>query len=297
MLLNQIAHFNDLSPELRKEVEERILSFGASVRYKFDISNKNPDPTKHDGEYIWPNQYTLDPAVFNIVDPYEKRPDKSKSKRIAIVTGVDAEKGVPNKFDKIKIRRPKKGILTLQLDNDEDYAKAFYLELHPKLNGGKFADKTKRQNVVRIDDAKAATEKRTERTEKLKALNVAQGLSDAEVVQFADAMLWDSTDTTKGKGVLRNKIEELAETSPTMFNDLVAGKNIEYQAVVKQALDKQLIAFDPTEYKFTWSANQMPITMLSPVDGKNHVEIMAEWLQIGGERAEEAYKKIKSLIK
>ena len=42
MLLQQTAHYNDLSPQLRKELEEKIASFGKQVRYKFDISNPNP---------------------------------------------------------------------------------------------------------------------------------------------------------------------------------------------------------------------------------------------------------------
>lgn len=294
MLIQQVAHFNDLSPKLRDEIEGKVKSFGKSVRYKFDISNPNPDPTFTNGKVIWPNIYTLDPTVFNINDPYEDRKDKSKSKRIAIIDGVD-EKGLPNRFKKIRVHGRMQGIFTLNvLDNEEDFAMAVFLELHPKLTNGKFSDKTKKQVITRIDEVANATEQRTARTTKVKALNVAQQMSDAERVSFADAMMWDSTQEIS---VLGNLIEELAETDPVFFNDLVEGKSIEFQAVVKQALDRQIIGFDPAEWKFFWHSNQQPITVLSPVGGKNHVEKMAEWFQIGGKSADEAYKKIKSLIK
>lgn len=293
MLIQQVAHYNDLSPELRKEVEEKVRGFGKMVRYKFDISNPNPDPTFVNGRIIWPTIYTLDPSVFNINDPYEKREGKSKSKRIALVEGVD-EKGIPNRFKKIRVHGRKAGVLSLALENEEEFAMAVMIELHPKLTGGKFADPKKKQVITRIDEVATATEKKELRSAKLKALTVAQQMSDKDIKNFADAMMWDSTQDPK---VLANMVEELAETDPSFFNDLVAGKSIEYQAVVKQALDRQVIGFDPASWKVFWSSNMQPITVLSPAGDKNHVEKMAEWFQIGGVGAEESFKKIKSLIK
>jgi len=293
MLIQQVAHFNDLSPKLRKEIEDKVKGFGKTVRYKFDISNPNPDPTFVNGKVLWPTLYTLDPAVFNINDPHEDRDGKSKSKRIAIVEGVD-EKGMPNRFKKVRVHGRRNGILLLNLETEEDFATAVFLELHPKLTNGKFFDRTKKQVVSRIDEVANATEQRTLRTAKVKAMNAAQQMSDQDRVSFADAMMWDST---QDPSVIGNMIEELAETDPVFFNDLIEGKNIEFQAVVKQALDRQVIGFDLAAWKFFWHSNQQPITVVSPVGDKNHVEKMAEWFQIGGKNADEAYKKIKSLIK
>lgn len=295
MLLQQVAHYNDLSPKLRDELTEKIKSFGKNVRYKFNISNPNPDPEKYGGiEIIWPNVYTLDPTVFNINDPYEKRENKQRSKLIALVDGID-EKGLPNKFKKIRIEARFKGILSLDVeDNDDHFNYAMFLELHPKLVGGMFADKTKHQIITRIDERELAKDQRSIRTAKLKALNIAEQMSDKQVVEFADAMIWDSTEDIF---LLRNKIEELAENTPEFFNDLVNSKNVEYQSVIQQALNKKIISFDPAEYKFTWTTNSQTIAILQPVGEKNHVEKMSEWMQTGGQKAEEFYKKLKSLLK
>lgn len=294
MLLEQVAHYNDLSPELRKKLTERLLSYGKVVRYKFDISNPNPDKTFYGGiKEIFPNIYTLDPTVFNINDPLEKREGKSKSKKIALVDGQD-EKGIVNKFRKVRVEGKFKGILRLELEEgNDDWYIAMYLELHPKMTGGDFLDKTKRQMFSRIDEGKAATEERAARSARNKATRVAEEMTEKEVRDFADAMTWDSSQE---ENVLRNEVELLAETSPEFFNDLVESALLKYQSIIKKATDKGIIAFDPAEMKYTWASNSQVIAVLSPAGDKNEVQKFAEFLHAGGKSATEAYKKLQSLV-
>jgi hypothetical protein len=293
MSLEQIAHYNNLSFKLREEIVEKLQSFGKRVRYKFDIGNPNPDPAKYNGDIVFPNSYTLDPCLFDILDPYEEK-GKPKSKKIALVEETD-ERGIPNKFGKIRVRASEVGILDLDLtEGSEGWYTAMYLELHPKLLNGKFADPNRHPIVSRIDEVQSASTAKKERTARLKALNVAQDMTDKETYAFADAMLWDSTEDIL---ILRNKVEELADTNPEFFNDLVSGKTIEYKAAVKKAMNKKVIEFDPAEYKFLWSGNKQTIAMLSPAGDRNEVEKFAEFLQTGGEKADTIYKKIKDLIK
>jgi hypothetical protein len=294
MLLEKVAHYNDLSPKLRKELEDRIKGFGNTVRYKFDIARPNPDPHKENGiEVIYPQTFTLDPCKFTINDTLETREGVSKAKQIALVDALD-EKGLPSRYRKVKVEAKHKGIYTIDLTNPEGVYFAMFLELHPKLVGGQFADKNKRQLVTRIDENKYAKDERTHRTLKLKALNSAQSMSDKDLVNFADAMSWDSNLDID---ILRNKVEDLAEKTPSIFIDLIESKKVEYQAAVKQAKDKNIIAFEPSDYKFIWVGNQQTITMLSPNSTKNEIEQFAEWLQVGGEKADEVYKRIKGLLK
>jgi hypothetical protein len=293
MLLEHQGLFNDFSPELRKKLEKTVESFGNSVRYKFDISSINPDPQKSNGPVVWPSKYTLKPKTFTIKDDFEKREGKQKVKQVGLVREVN-DKGQPTRFESVVVYEGNQGILHLDLTIPENIQIAMLCELHPKLSGGDYADKTKKQMFSRIDEKKLAVDKRTERSAKLKALTVAQGMSDKELKQFADAMMWDSTDEVD---ILRNKVEEIAETSPALFNDLVESKNLEYRATVKRAMDNKVVTFDPTEYKFLWVSNQQLITRLQPSTVKNEVEVMAEWLLTGGDSAKEVYTKIKSLLK
>ena len=296
MSLENFAHYNDLSPKLREELERKVESFGRIVRYKFDIAKPNPDPSRYNGDTVYPASYTLDPTKFNIQDPYEDRLGKSKTKNIALVDEIFIdEKGIPQKFIKVRVSGSDKSILKLNLhDKREDFFMAMFLELHPKQKGGKFADRNAFQVFSRIDENAAAREQRTERTERLKALNVAQAMSDEELINFADAMQWDSSEDFE---ILRNKVEELADTNPVYFNDFVESKSVEYQSIIKQAINKELITFNRVEYKFVWSGNQQTITVLPPTGSKNEIQKMSEWMQTSGSKGDEFYKKLKSLVK
>jgi hypothetical protein len=296
MSLENFGNFNDLSQKLRLELENKVTSYGRRVRYKFDIAKPNPDPEKYNGDTVYPNVYTLDPTRFTIQDPYENRDDKSKTKNIALIESdfLD-ENGLPTRYKKVKITGADKSILTLNIeDNRDDFYMAMFLELHPKLKGGKFANRMLFPIFSRIDENAAARDARSERSERLKALNAAQEMSDADLVDFADAMQWDSAESYE---VLRNKIEELADTNPVYFNDLVQSKAVEYQALIKQAMNKDLISFNHAEYKFVWSGNQQVITALSPTGTGNELQKLSEWMQTSGNKGDDLYKKLKSLVK
>lgn len=293
MLLNQVAHYNELSKKLREELTAKIKSFGKTVRYKFDISKPNPDPAKYNGDTIWPNVYTLDPTRFNISDPYEEREGKSKSKLIALVEQVD-EKGLPNRFRKIRIHGRSKGILRLDIENDTDFNIAMYIELHPKLGGGRFQDKTKKQVISRVDEQAAAKAERELRSARKLAMDTAEKMTEEEVENFKDAMMWENEDAT----VLRNRIEALAETSPSMFNDLIGSKKLKYQAAIKKGIDGGILLHNPAEGKLMWQSTQQVIVVLGVGLGdKNDIERFAEWFMTAGKNADEAFKKLNSLNK
>jgi len=293
MRLEAVAHYNNLSPKLRKELEDKIKSFGKAVRYKFDISKHNPDPDKYNGEVVWPNTYTLDPCVWTIIDPHEADV-KAKSKKIAFVEETD-DKGVPNRFRKIRVKAVEKGILVLNVEDDLDhYYMAMALELHPKLKGGMFEDKKAHQVVSRIDEMADAKTKREERSARVKALAAAEALSSQELVAFADAMQWDSGEP---EDILRNKVEALAEEAPVYFNDLVKSEDLKVRATLKQALDKQIITFDPVEWKFMWAADMRLIAVLSPSENQTHIEKFAEWIKSNGDTGKKVFEKISGIVK
>lgn len=291
-MLEQVGLYNDLSDELRKKLEDRVVSFGDQVQYRFDISHPNPDPQKYNGETIWPSNYTLDPKTFMITDADEKRPNKSKIKRIGLVDKIDPEKGHPISFHKIMIRESQYGVLTLTLTNPEDFQKAMFIELHPKHVTGMFYDKNSPAKIQRIDAYAEAKEKRDERSERRKALKIVDDMKETGVREFAAAMLWDhNADIT----ILRDKMEEYAESQSAEFNKLMTGgKKLKYQALVKMALDRGDLVFEPLEYKFMWRSGEV-MAILTEVADKNHVESAAQWLVAGDERSVAAAKKLEGL--
>jgi hypothetical protein len=289
-MLQQEGTWNDLSPKFRQELENQVSELGKTVKFKFNISRPNPDPQKYNGAIIYPFMYTLDPITFKVTDTYETRDQKQKVKNIGMIMRMDDNKPI---FRRVRINESDKGILTLNLENPDDIEMAMYCLLHPKLENGKFADRTKTPMFVRIDTLAAAKEEKEIRSNKLKALIAAQKMSDKEVVQFSDAMMWDTTENIE---YLRNQVEALAETSPEYFNEFINGNNLEYQALIKQAIDNNIIVFDPIEYKFSYTSSNMVIAVLSPIGDKNEIVKLSEWMQTAGKKADEVYKKLKSLL-
>lgn len=297
-MLQKHSHFNDFSPKFREELEKKARSLGKRVRFKFNISKENPDPEKYNGKVVYPGMYTLDPRTFRITDTYEDRAAVSKSKEVGLVDKIDRD-GKPESFHRIRVFDREKGLKTFEVidaDGKENYEaleRVMFLLIHPKLKGGKFQDKSKAFVFELIDEKAEAQAGRDRRSAKAKALSIAVAMDESKAKEFADAMMWDSTEEFD---ILKNRIEELAETTPEFFNDLVNGKNLEYQALVKRAFDKKIISFDPSDHKIIWASNLQPITMLSPVSEKNEVVLFAEWLMVDGKRGDEVYRKIKGLV-
>lgn len=295
-MLQREGVWNDLSEKLIARLEEQINSFGKYVRFKFDIANPDPDPVKRAaGAILYPFSYTLDPITFQINDKYEERKDKQKMKKIGMAMNPDIEDGreVVRQFKRVRVSEKEKGIKKFALDNIEDREMVMYLLLHPKLSGGEFMDKTKRQVITRIDEISVAQKGIEERSARSKARSVAENMSDEEMETFADAMLWDDVDSTI---ILKNKIEELAETSPEFFNELAGSKDMQYRAMIKKALNSNVIKYDPAERKFSYSINSQVIAIVPEVADKNEVMLLSELFQAGGNKMDEAYKKIKSLV-
>lgn len=295
-MLQQVADFNDLSPALLKKLQEKVNSFGKVVRYRFDIEQENPDKTFYNGKTIFPNIYTLDPTVFTITDKDEDRAGKSKSKKVALIKSHEPNGtgGYKTEFIKIRVPAAARGQLRLNLEDPEDIAKCMAIEMHPKLKGGMFEDKQRHGVMNRIDDVVEAKQQTAERNTKRLALNAVADMDENALIVFADGMQWDST---QDPDVLRNLAEELAEIDPAHFNDLMAGKKLEYRATIKQAIDREVITYDPATYGYSWAGNKQVITLLSPNGEGSEVDKFATFLETGGTKAEEAYKKIKQLVK
>lgn len=290
-MLLKTKKYNDITPELENEILKRVESFGDVVKYRFDIERENPDKTFYNGKTIFPNSWTLDPTEWTITDPYEKRAGVSKSKKIAIVTEIN-DKGEVTRFGKIRVKATMRGIYQLNLTKDEDRMECIALELHPKNGNGMFPDKNVIPMFSRIDEGGEAEAKIKERSARKTAMDYAEQMSNEDVINFADAMQWDSSTNI---AVLRNQIEEMAENEHEFFNEFIGGNTFTYKALVKKAMNKGVIKFDPGENKFTWASTNQVITLVNCEPGKE-VEKIAEWLMAGGKQAEEAHNKIKSMV-
>ena len=129
-------------------------------------------------------------------------------------------------------------------------------------------------------------------------MDVAEAMTDAEVIEFADAMATEDWNSTQDILLLRNKVEELAETHPFMFNDKVNSKKTEIQAIIKRGIDSKVLSYNPGEGSLAYSSNLQQIIALGMnVTDKTDVERFADWMMEAGKKGDDAIKKIKSLVR
>lgn len=286
-MLEKIAGYNDLSTPLRERLEKAKKEAGATVRYKFSIARKNPDPEKFNGEQIYPSMFTLGPVTFSIVDPYEK----GVLKKIGLVDQVN-EKGEAISFRRLQIKEAQSGEVALRLDHNEDAEMFAMLELHPKNGAGDFRDKTIQPLFYRIDELKEAEKSYRERNLRADAMWVAVNMRDEEIRDFAAAMNWDeNSDLT----ILRDKVLEIADKNPDQYRQFVDTKNIEYRSTIKRAIGSNVISWIPVESKFVWTGNGQTIAVIDKGEGVDPFDRMSDWF-IASKNGPEVYKKIRAIL-
>jgi hypothetical protein len=293
-MLEQVAHWNDLSPKLKEKLEKRVDALGRKATFRFHVSHENPDPEKYNGKIVWPGKFTLSPATYKITDKDEDRKDKTKLKSIGLVKSVD-EKGLPQTYEKVSILSRDEGRLNLDLEKEEDRTKCAFLLMHPALKEGMFADKDKQKVFELVDLKREASDNKAKRDAEFEAWGAAKKMTEAEIMNFASAMVWDETEDID---ILRDKVEAEAKEHPELFIDLVQSKALGYRSTIKRALDSGVITVDPSTGTFRYAAGNTTIAVLGQsVDGRTEVERLAEYLLTGGKNADEVYKKIQSLLK
>lgn len=290
-MLDQIGKdvvYNNLSPQLREELEKKLKESGRYIKYKFSIARKNPDEErKTGGEYLYPLRWSLTPVVFIITDPYDKI-----RKRIGIIKQLK-EHGAPSDgFHRIVLDEQFRGVLTLDLENHEDQDKFMYLEMHPKYEGGIFRDQNEVSVFKRIDDVKEAKKSLTAREERANAMFVATQMTARQIADFACAMGWDEHEDIS---ILRDRVTENAEKDPSWFRSFIDDKSIEYRAVVKRAMDSKIIAFQPVESKMIWVSNGQTIAILERCEGNKVLDRMSDWV-ITSKNGQEVYNKLKAML-
>lgn len=292
-MLEQVKHYNDLSPDLRQSLLNELAKLGSRVTYVFDIAKPDPHPDNK-GKVVYPSVFVLPQVRYTISDKKETREKVSPLKTIALIKSLD-EKGVPNGWRKIAVTKEEGGKLTIDLTTQEGQDSFAYLELHPKHKGGKYQDKNSAPIFRRIDHLKEATERNVGRKIRAEAMRAAVIFSQQEVRDFACAMGWDEAENLE---ILRDKLETEAELRPVEFTKLVEGAHYTYRVNIKRAVDRGIIVHVPNENKYIWGSTQTVLYVLDRIEaGQDEMSQLAEYLISGGGKGEEIYKKIIALLK
>jgi hypothetical protein len=280
--------YNNISAQLRQKYEKKAQEAGRYVKYKFAIAKRNPDgEMKTGGEYLYPLRWALTPVSYSITDPFD-----SLRKRIGIIKNLKEFGHPADQFARVQLDEPFAGVLTLDLENHEDQDKFMYLEMHPKLENGEFRDKNEMAIFRRVDDVMEAKVSLTARENRANAMFVASQMTEQEVKDFASAMGWDEHQDIH---IMRDKIMQDADNDPDWFKSFIDNKSIEYRAVIKRAMDNNIIQWQPVENKFVWASNNQPIAILDRCEDGKVLERMSDWISTS-KNGQEVLIKLKGLL-
>lgn len=290
--LEKVAHINDLSKKTREELVKRVKGYGRYVKYKFNIERKNPDPEKVNGQFVVPALFSLHPTKIDLFD--KNHDGGGRQVTVGLVERTD-DKGLPDKYKIIKLLASDRCELSLDTEDVEQMQVAMYLEIHSKNTDSMFPNPSVYPVFSRLDEQKASTDSRTIRSAKVAALNVAMAMSDAEIMEFARAMVWEGCDDLAKVGLFRDAVEKEAEVDPDKFRTLVESKKIQYLASIQSGLEKRKIVYNAGERSFAWMSGGNPVFVCSQGTAKEPNLQFAEWLMTDEGKAKDIFKKIKEV--
>jgi hypothetical protein len=227
--------YNQLSEKL---IKSTMLKPGQSVTYR--LHNIQRDPFD-------PNRLAI-PAVKGVplIDTiYDE--EKGEYVDIAAVRSVDGQGN--HIFHEINFYSNMAGHMILTGGRAYDQEIHSYLSLcdynASKLN----RDTTKEAIFELVDEAATAEKDSRTRNQRREALNAAADLSPEDVKTYASAL---GKDDTKSVAVLRNELEEMADTDPKAFLDLLSNKQAVVTASVNRAIKKGVIIYNQEQSRFEW---------------------------------------------
>lgn len=270
--------FNNISDKLLKST---MLKPGERVTYRLYNIQKSPmDPSR----LAIPASKNV-PVIDQIWDE-----EKQEYVDIAALKSVDAE-GNPT-FHEIFFTAQQAGHLTLFGGRALDQEIHSYMMLTNHNASNPNRDTTKDIVFELVDEGAKAEKETKKRNMKREALNAAADLTPEDVRNFSAAL---GKDDTKPVAVLRNELEELADTDPAAFLDLIGNKQAVMKATINRAVTKGVIVFNEEQSRFEWP-NKEAILTVARSTGSDAVDELISFC-VSSAKGEKVYQTIQSKAK
>lgn len=270
--------YNGVSESL---VKKTMLKPGEQVVYRLYNMQKNP---------MNPEKIAI-PSAKN-VPPVDTIWDEEKGEYvdIACIKSVDAQGN--HNFQEIFFYGNMAGHLILQGGRAFDQEIHTYLTLCDYNASKPNRDTTKEVIFERVDEeVKAEKESRT-RNIRREALNAAADLTPEEVKDYAAAL---GKDDSKPVKVLRNELEEMADSQPEDFMSLINNKQAVMKATINRALKKNVLVFNEEQSRFEWP-NKEAILTVARTTGSDAIEELISFC-ISSAKGEKVFQTIQSKAK
>jgi hypothetical protein len=229
-------------------IKKTLLKPNETVRYRL---HNLPKSTLRQNRLSIPVSLNV-PAVDSVY-----LPEEGIYADIAAVKSVDAQGN--HIFHHIEFLASMHGVLELVGGRASDQEIHSYLCLCDYNASKEGRDITKEAIFERIDEEAKAEELSYTRNLKREALNTAADLSADDVRNYIAARGGDDTRPLK---VLRNELEDFADTNPKDFMDLIKNTTVTHKATLQRAITKGVIIFNEEQSMYEWP-NKEPILTVS----------------------------------
>lgn len=263
----------------KANIELRKLKKGEVVTFR--INNIKPDPTHPTGKRM--------PAC-KIIPSRDIIYLNEEPVEIAAIKTIGSDKRVI--FYDIKFTRESEG--TINCIGGTAHAQNLYeyLMLSNFREGNPIRDPGAEKVYYLVDPVGKAKEKRASRSQMLKAVDIAENMTDDDVLTFIAAQGWKKQDME----LLRDKIEEIAMKDPVNFMRMASDRNNEMKATIKRAIDEGVLVWDKSKYEFRWSSNDELITRVPRSEQGSHLDGLLNFI-LNAEHGPAVYKELTSKLK
>lgn len=276
--MKKTKQFNNLSDKLLKST---MLKPGERVTYRLYGIQKNPmDPSR----LAIPASKNV-PVIDQIWDD-----GKQEYVDIAAVKSVDSEGN--HNFHEIFFYGNQAGHMTLFGGRAIDQEIHSYLTLCNHNASNPNRDTTKEIVFELVDEGAKAEKESKKRNMKREALNAAADLDQEDVKNFIAAL---GKDDSRPVAVLRNELEELADTDPASFLDLIGNKQAVMKATINRGISKGVIVFNEEQSRFEWP-NKEAILTVARATGSDAVDELISFC-VSSAKGEKVYQTIQSKAK
>lgn len=242
------------------------LEKGTTVTFRLLQKRKNSDPKKKEGEWIYPNislrtQFWINDKDNGVVE-------------IAAVKSVNRDNTYVIKDYHVDATGTN-GLWVMYGDIVEDQKLFPYLMLSPENRTSIFHNSEISEPLYEVVNAAADAKKSVNRVSiLLKCLRAISEFDNDDLKLYNTAFGGNVHDEPVQ---MMDRLNNLATKDPEDFYVKIDAPTIRSKSVIKMAGDLNIIQYDPMQHRYLWVGGDT-IAALDRVDGKEPIDLFAEWL-------------------
>ena len=260
--------FNNISDQLKKEISEKIKTFGPVLEFRLTVGRQFEVPTlsgTFEKKTVYPATFRI-PERDAIVDPY--------SNAVVQIAAIDSMRGDEPVLLRMIIPEEQEGIFLLNTANPDELKWAEFLLASNHCGNNPHRSQGKPVFFELVDRVADSRQRMQKFTVKQTAMLTALSMDDDGKRDFAAAMNWNERENID---ILSEKIATLAESDPVFFNSFVSGNGVEVRAVLKNAMTRGIVLFDSSSNQLSWPNGEV-FAVLGAENGKTHLDMFAKWV-------------------